>query len=62
MGKNIGNYLKWGIGLGIVFLAFEYITNKGGQYDYVSKLIDQAGSKYVRGGVEWGDRYYSQGF
>lgn len=59
---GFNNVLKWVLVLGGGFLAFEYVTNKGGQYDYISKVLDQVSSNYVRGGKEWGDRYYTRGF
>jgi hypothetical protein len=54
-----GSLLTWLVVLCGGFLAYEYLANKGGQYDYISKVMSgRARSRYVRGGVEWGDRYY----
>lgn len=62
MGKKGGSnsMLKWALILGGGFLAFEFLTNKGGNLDFISKGLNAIGAKsnYVRGGVEWGDSYY----
>lgn len=65
MGKKgkSGSILNWLLVGGGLFLAYEYFTNKGGQYDFISKGLNAiqgggASSKYVRGNVIWGDDDY----
>lgn len=44
MGKG-GSMLNWLLLGGVVFLGYEYLTHKGGQYDYISKIMDSVSSK-----------------
>jgi hypothetical protein len=56
MGKKGGpNILTLALVGGALFLGYQYMTNRGGEHDYISKIIgDKAFSGYVRGNVNWG--------